>query len=83
MGLSRGLKKSEVRRGQHLEEARSSKPRRWGRGMRKERRKGSELLKVIVKRKRTPLGASDPPLAAAPYSQCGMRASEGRKRGVP
>lgn len=47
------------------------------------RRRGSKLLEVISKRKRTPLGVSEPSLAAAPLSKCGALASEGRKCGVP
>lgn len=54
-----------------------------GRGVAKERRRGSQLLEVISKRKRTPRGASEPFLAAAPRSKCGALASEGRKRAVP
>lgn len=52
--------------------------------MAKERREGgSKLLEVIAKRKRTPLGTSEPSPVATPCSKCGVPASEGRKRGVP
>lgn len=49
----------------------------------KERREGSKVLEVIAKRRRTPLGTSEPSLAAAPCSKCWVPASEGRKHGVP
>lgn len=57
-------------------------PGRCGRGVAKERSNGSKLLKVIAKRKRTPLGASEPSLAPAPCSKCRALASEDRKREV-
>lgn len=50
--------------------------------MAKQRRTGSKLLEVTAKRKRTPLAASEPYLAAAPCSKSGVLASEARKRGV-
>ena len=43
------------------------------------RRRGSKLLEVISKRKRTPLRVSEPSLAAAPLSKCGGACLRGQK----
>ena len=79
-GLSLGVKETQSRRGQHREGSRAPQPRDGEPGW---RRRGSKLLEVTSKRKRTPLGVSEPSLAAAPLSKCGALVSEGRKCGVP